>query len=193
MVNRLQVTDGFHDHYQLWFFEYPTGQPFLISAADLRSQIQQADEVFAPHANDESFSNAILVGHSMGGLISKLLVTSSGHRLWESVANQPIENVRMSDDMRAKVTEAFFFEPTPQVGRVVYIGTPHRGSVYAQRLLGKIGSSLVSESEDQRKNHQKLIQCNPGVFTPEITRRIPTSIDMLEPESNLLKAIEGYR
>jgi hypothetical protein len=35
-----------------------------------------------------------------------------------------------------------------------------------------------------------VVDCNPGVFAPWISRRIPTSVDMLEPDNPLLNAME---
>lgn len=102
MVNELQATPGFLENYQLWFFDYPTGQAFLTSAAELelREQLRQAHDEFDPQGMDEAFANGILVSHSMGGIISKLLVSSSGDHLWFSVANRPIRQVVMPDAMQ---------------------------------------------------------------------------------------------
>jgi hypothetical protein len=57
-------------------------------------------------------------------------------------------------------------------------------------LIGRIGSCLVSEPEQRQRQHRQLIARHPGVFTKEVRRRIPTSIDLLEPGSQLLRAIE---
>jgi hypothetical protein len=59
----------------------------------------------------------------------------------------------------------------------------------AQRAIGRIGSLLIKESPDQRAEHHQLLEDNPATFSDEFTRRIPTSIDMLEPNSELLQAI----
>ncbi len=189
MVNELQASQGFVENYQLWFFEYPTGQAFLKSAMELREQLREAHEQFDPDGADSAFSESILVGHSMGGLISKLLVSYSDDHLWRSVANRPIEQVAMSQTMRVRVSQAFFFDPSPYVSRVIFIGTPHRGSVYARRIVGRIGAALVDEPQQLRLEHNELINCNPGVFAKEVTRRIPTSIDLLDPDSQLLTAM----
>ncbi len=189
MVNELQATEGVIENFQFWFFEYPTGQPFLTSAKDLREQMAETFHRLDPQGIDVAMSNSILVGHSMGGLIAKLLVSSSGDQLWSAVANRPIEQVAMSEEFRAAATQAFFFNSSDYVSRVVYIATPHRGSVYARRMIGRLGSTLVSEPFEKRTQHRQLIDCNPGVFTRELTRGIPTSIDLLEPNSQLLSAM----
>ncbi len=97
----------------------------------------------------------------------------------------------MDDPARRELSESFFFQPSDLVSRVVFIATPHRGSMYARRLIGKIGASLVQVSEEDRQAHERLMHCNPGVFSKEVSRRIPTSIDLLHPDSDLLMAIEA--
>ena len=191
MVNELRAQPGFVDHFQIWVFEYPTGQAFLASATRLREQLAISRRTFDPLYQDHQLCNMVLVGHSMGGLVAKLQVTSSGDQLWRSVANRPLNEVVTSNEYRQQLAAAFYFQPSPCVSRVVFIGTPHRGSAFATRFVGKIGSSLVNESEEDVQEYEDLIRCNPGVFSDEVSRRIPTSIDLLEPESKLLQAIAG--
>jgi len=191
MVNELRAQPGFVDHFQIWVFEYPTGQAFLSSAARLREQLATSRRTFDPLYQDPQLCNMVLVGHSMGGLVAKLQVTSSGHQLWRSVANRSLQEVVTSSEYRQQLAAAFYFRPSPCVSRVVFIGTPHRGSAFATRFVGRIGSSLVSVSDDREQDYENLMRCNPGVFSDEVSRRIPTSIDLLEPESKLLQAIAG--
>lgn len=189
MVNELQNHPGFLDDFQIWAFEYPTGQPFLDSAAGLRRQLRASRQLFDPDGKDPILAETVLIGHSMGGLLAKLQVTKSGDDLWRSVARIPIEQVVVSEEIRQRAIESFYFEPSPSVSRVIFMATPHRGSAFARSCIGRLGSSLVSESETRKREHAQLIRDNPGVFRPELEERIPTSIDLLEPNSLLLKAI----
>lgn len=191
MVNDLQAQPGFVDRFQVWVFEYPTGQSFLSSAAELRRQLREARTCFDPMQKDPKFSDMVLVGHSMGGLIAKLQITSSGEQLWRSIANRPVEQVTIPGRIRSSVVSSFFFEPSKDVSRVIYLGTPHRGSLYSRRIVGRVGSALVSVPEERVVAHRELIERNPNVFTKEVSQRIPTSIDLLEPASELLQAIHG--
>ena len=56
-------------------------------------------------------------------------------------------------------------------------------------MIGKLGSALVNEPQERIQGHEQIIRSNPGVFRKEVGRRIPTSIDLLEPNSHLLTAI----
>jgi pimeloyl-ACP methyl ester carboxylesterase len=188
-VNELNARPEFNDRYQLWGFEYPTGEPFLASATLLRRQLFELREHYDPHQTDEALNHVVLVGHSMGGLIAKMQITESGTAFWNAIANRHIEQVAMSHNARKKLSEAVFFLPSPMVSCVIFIGTPHRGSALAQRVVGRVGSLLIKESSELTTEHNQLIEDNPGVFSEEFSRRVPTSIDMLEPSSKLLQAI----
>ena len=191
MVNELLARPGFVERYQIWIFEYPTGRAFLASAAQLREQLEQACRRFDPQGTDPELSNIVMVGHSMGGLVAKMQITSSGCRLWNSVAKVPLNQIVAPPQLKHDLAKTFFFEPSPRVSRVVYIATPHRGSGIATRMIGRIGASLVDEGGSDAQVYADLIQNNPDVFSSEITRRIPTSIDLLEPGSELLRASDS--
>lgn len=190
MMNDLLATKGFIENFQIWIFEYPTGQPFFASAANIRQQLVEANNAFDPDRCDPKLSDLVLVGHSMGGLIAKMQVTYSGDQLWRSSANVPLEQLKVSPTMKERLVSAFFFDPSPNVSRVVFIGTPHRGSALSRRPIGRIASSLVSQPEERRASHRELIDNNPGAFSTEVTNRIPSSVDMLNPDSNLLQTID---
>jgi hypothetical protein len=189
MMNEMSGRPDLLAKFQPWSFEYPTGEPFLKSAADLRKQFCELLSRIDPETSDPMLQQIVLVGHSMGGLISTAQTTASEDYLWSSIANQPFENVLISPRYRDRLHSAFFFEPSPAISRVVYIGTPHRGSSVARRAIGKIGSLLIQETPSQTEAHQKLIAANPGVFKDEFRNRLPTSVDLLSPDSKLLQAL----
>ena len=187
--NELRADPRIPQRFQLWAFQYPTGQPFLRSAAELRRELSALAAALDPHGRDPALRNVVLIGHSMGGLVSKLQVTSSGDTLWRSVANRPLESIVADPSQRAALRDSFFFGPLPQVRRVVFIGTPHKGSRWAARGVGRIGSSLVSWDAQRREAHRRLIQDNPDTFDPGFRRGIPTSVDLLRPDTSLLLGI----
>ncbi len=189
IANEMFVRPDLMDKYQIWVFEYATGEPFLRSAAVLRQHLQQAMAQIDPLSQDPALAQTVLVGHSMGGLVAKLQVTYSGDELWQAVSRCPFDQIRMQPDLANRLASSFYFNPSPKVARVIYIATPHDGSPWANRPIGKLGSILVEEPPSQVSEHQQLIAKNPGNFSREFRKRIPTSIDLLRPNSPLLKAI----
>ncbi|MEZ6119533.1 MAG: hypothetical protein R3C28_23605, partial [Pirellulaceae bacterium] len=71
MFNDLRGVPEIRDNYQFWFYLYPTGQPFWLSASQLRSDLQQIRHDIDPYHQNGNLDQMVLVGHSMGGLISR--------------------------------------------------------------------------------------------------------------------------
>jgi hypothetical protein len=118
-------------------------------------------------------------------------VTNSGDILWNAAATRPINTLVTDSATRNDLAFAFYFTPSPDIRRVIYIATPHRGSSDATRFIGRLSSALVEERPDLVARHQQLVRDNPGAFRPELQRNVPTSIDLLEPQSCILRATDS--
>jgi pimeloyl-ACP methyl ester carboxylesterase len=188
--NVFRATPAIFSRYQFWYFRYDTGDPFLGSAARLRQQLAAIRQTFDPWRCDPSMAQMVLIGHSMGGLLAQLQVTYSGECVWQAAATQPFETIITDPATRADLAAAFFFQPSPDVSRVVYIATPHRGSSQATRTAGRISSAIIEERPVWDERHDQLIRDNPCAFREEVRQKIPTSVDLLEPESLILQATQ---
>jgi pimeloyl-ACP methyl ester carboxylesterase len=193
LINDLRAAPGFAQRYQLWVFRYPTGQGFLQSAATFRTELRAAIAQLDSSGSDPALRSIVLVGHSMGGLIAKLQVTYSDELVWSRLANRPLEQIITTEPTRAWLAETCYFDPTIEVSRVVFIASPHCGSLCSSAMIGKGAALLVEPSPQQAALHQQLIRDNPETFNPMVERRFPTSIDMLTPSSPLLEAMQQMR
>lgn len=193
MLNELRAWPEFHRRFEPWVFHYPTGASFLQMSAHLRRQLQAAVAGLDPQGRDPALRQLVLVGHSMGGLHSKMMVVDSGTAIWDSIATVPVESVRMTPQVREIVNRSVFFRPLPFVTRVVYIATPHRGSVIASLGIGRLASLAVREPPEMAEVHKRLVAMNPGVFRPEFAREVPTTIGLLQPTSPTLQALDKLR
>jgi hypothetical protein len=193
LINDLRAARGFLDRFQLWVFRYPTGQGFLQSAAALRTELREAVCQLEPQGGDPALHNVVLIGHSMGGLIAKLQVTCSEDLAWSRLANRPLDEIVTTERTRALLAETCFFDPSPDVSRVIFIASPHGGSLPSSAMVGKSASLLIDPSPEQIAMHEQLIRDNPGTFNPLVERRFPTSIDMLTSQSPLLDAMRAMR
>lgn len=189
MANELRAQRDLYDQYQFWTFRYPTGSDVLASAAALRHQLQLVRETFDCRRDDPAMDDMVLVGHSLGGLLSKMQVTTSYDLLWREVAWGPFDALRAPPDVQLKLAQGFFFEPVPTVKRVIFIGTPHGGSGMARRLAGRIGSALVNVGAEQNAEFHQLLDDNPDLFKPYLRRERPTSVALLDPDSPLLAGL----
>jgi pimeloyl-ACP methyl ester carboxylesterase len=72
-INDLQSYPEIRDHFQFWFYLYPTGEPFPVTAAALRRDLAQLRQTFVAGRAAPELDQMVLVGHSMGGLIARSL------------------------------------------------------------------------------------------------------------------------
>jgi pimeloyl-ACP methyl ester carboxylesterase len=189
MFNDLRSDPEIRRYYQFWFYLYPTGQPFWLSAARLRRDLAEVRETLDPHKEQPALDQLVLVGHSMGGLVSKLQTVDSGDRFWRTVSDRSFAQLRASDDVRARLASVFFFQPSPSIRRVVTIGTPHRGSDFANDTTRWLGRKLIAVPARFFMGREALLRDNPNFFRSQSFFEIQTSIDSLAPESPLFPVL----
>jgi len=175
------------ERYQCWFFLYPTGTPFLDSARRLREGLQSIVDEYGDE--DPAVHRMVLVGHSMGGLLSKLQVTGSSGELWSLVSSQSLEEIRTQPQTRELLQGMFFFEPLPAVERVVFIATPHQGSELSQAPIGRLGSLLVRAPQSLLDMQRQLVRDNPSAINRSIASKVPNSVDLLAADNPLLQTM----
>ena len=189
MIESLEADPALRDRYQFWTFGYSTGDPIPYSAALLRRDLDEVRRKFDPDGTDAAFDRMVLVGHSMGGLLAKMMVQDSGTRLWRLVSDRPFDELAGEPDDRELFRRALIFEPRPEVRRVVFIATPHRGSRVDRGGLEHLGSRLVRLPDPLRASYERLMARNgPDFFTERFRKGLPTSIDELEWRSPILMA-----
>jgi pimeloyl-ACP methyl ester carboxylesterase len=189
LANDLRAAPGFAEHFQLWGFRYATGGPFLESASLLRKDLSRAVATVDAHQTDPALSRIVLVGHSMGGLLCELQASHSKDRLWNTISHRPLSSIVATPESRQALQDMFFFDPQPNVRCVISLGAPHQGSNWANRPVGRLGALLARPEPSRLARHRQLIHDNPDTFSDEVAERVPTSVDMLNPESAVLKAI----
>ena len=193
LINELRAWPTFHRRFEPWVFNYPTGTSFLQTAAVLRRQLSEAVQRLDPQGKDPALGALVLVGHSMGGLHAKLQVVDSGQAIWNSIACRPFDEIVMPPELRSVTAPSYFFRPLPFVKRVVYVATPHKGSLLASLGAGRVASLTVRQPPQMVALHDAIMRANPGAFRPEYERRLPTTVDVLEPDSTILQALHGLR
>jgi len=193
MLNELLAWPTFRRRFEPWIFHYPTGASFLQSSTRLREELTAAVRGLDPQGTDPALSAVVLVGHSMGGLHAKLQVVDPGTVLWDSIACVPFEQMRLRPEVRRFVAPRYFYKPAPFVKRVVFIATPHGGSTLATLGVGRVASLTVRQPPLNKAIHDEAVRDNPGAFRPDYERRVPTTIDILEPDSTTLAALRSLR
>jgi pimeloyl-ACP methyl ester carboxylesterase len=183
MFNDLRSFQELRKNYQFWFYQYPTGQPFWVSATQMRSDLFELRKTLDPQATHPVLDQMVLVGHSMGGLVSRMQTLESGEEFWHILSDEPYEKVKGEDVERQRLAAALFFHPNNAIKRVVTIGTPHRGSDYANDYTRWIGRKLIKLPSSITDIGNSLIRQNPNMFRNTELLTTTTSIDSLSPDS----------
>ena len=185
LFNDLLADPTLRDRYQFWSYFYPTGDPFPTSAADFRESLVKLRQDLDPDRQDPAFDQTVLLGHSMGGLLCKLMTIDGGEDLFKIVSAQPFDSLKLSPKVQAELRRAFFFEKQQSIKRVVFIATPHHGSALSPGLPGQIANRVVhlrtSLAEASREMILKIPDLSGG--------RIPTSVELLAPDSLALRVL----
>jgi pimeloyl-ACP methyl ester carboxylesterase len=191
MIEGLEADSALCDRYQFWTFGYSTGDPLPHSAALLRGNLDEVRRKFDPDGSDRAFDKMVIVGHSMGGLLTKMMVQETGARLWQIVSDRPVDELAGDPEDRELFRRALFYKPRPEIRRVVFIATPHRGSQVDQGPVGHLGSRLIRLPDPLRASYNRLIASNrPDFFTERFRKGLPTSVDELEWKSTILMRLD---
>ncbi len=184
LLNNLRGDPFIRKNYQFWFFSYPTGYPYPYSAALLRRELDKLQETYP------RIKPMVVIGHSMGGCISRLLITDAEPELWNRYFGKDAQRLQVSERCVKLYGELLNFKRRKEVGRVIFIAAPLQGSDLASHWVGRLGSRLVKLPSD-------LIEAGQDAVSYLLTldedflhlKRIPTSVDTLAPNNRFVLTI----
>jgi hypothetical protein len=133
----------------------------------------------------------VLIGHSQGGLLARLMVTESGTRFWDNVSKVPLSELEVTPEQQDLLQHTMFFEPQPFVNRVVFIATPHRGSFQVTALVLTLVRWLVTPPPTVVKDLQAVAQQNPKAIRGQVREGIPTAVDNMRPGHPFVQALDA--
>ena len=183
MIINLRSDPEIRKHYQFWFYSYPSGYPYPYSASILRENLDGAEKRFPLH------KPMVVIGHSMGGCISRLLITDTGETLWKRLFHHAPAETNLPASSKKLYTDALIFKHRPEIGRVIFISSPLKGSEMASLSIGRIGSMLV------RTPRKLLLAGNDALKVVTFhandlkLKRAPNSIDTLSPKNRFVRMI----
>lgn len=145
VANEIMGDEALRQHYQIWQVYYPTNAPIAFNRAEIQDLVERTLRHFDPQGSAMASRDMVLIGHSMGGVIGRLLVSSSGDAIWQSLLAEHLPRLQgeRGERVRRKLEPMLHFEPLPQVDRAIFIAAPHRGTPRAEGGLGRFVGRLV--------------------------------------------------
>jgi pimeloyl-ACP methyl ester carboxylesterase len=191
MANTLRADEELSARSQFWFFIYNSGNPVAFSADRLRMALKAKVQEFDPEGKDPALQQMVVIGHSQGGLLTKLTATDTGQRLWEAMTtNRPAADLKLTPEQRALLKRHTVYEPLPFVKRTIFIATPHRGSFRAGWFMRGLARRFITLPYDLVDAAEEFLRLSDELQLPrEFRGQIPTSIDTMSPDNKWLLAL----
>lgn len=188
LTNDVLGTPRLRERYQVWHYIYPTSEPFVLAAGRFRADLRA---LFAELRVPQDGS-VVVMGHSMGGLLAKSLVVDSGHALWDAVFDVPPSELQAPAATRDALVDTLVLKPWPEIGRVVFLGTPHGGSELADAWWARVLEQFMRLPNSVRAQLVGVSQSDAAHVRPALRRWFAdgraTSIEALSPRQPLLQA-----
>jgi pimeloyl-ACP methyl ester carboxylesterase len=194
VANEVLGDETLRRRYQVWQVYYPTNAPLPLNNQAIRQALAQALAHFDPTGRAVASNNITLIGHSMGGVLARLMVSSSQDTLWEALlSSYPMQGAQQRR-MEATLSPYLRFEPLPQVSDAIFIAAPHRGTPFANNRVSRWVANLVTLPVTMLGQlndiSRELIRVAParqdlGAF------RIPNSIDNLSDRDPFVRLSSG--
>jgi pimeloyl-ACP methyl ester carboxylesterase len=187
MLNTLKADPELRRRCQFWLFLYSSSKPVMLSAMELRDELSATVKGLDPEGRDPALQQMVVIGHSQGGLLTKLTATDTGDKLWRALSDKPLAELKLNDEQRALLQKTMFVEPLPFVRRVVFISTPHRGSYLSTSLARKLARMAISLPGALTERTTELLFQNQDVKLPGTFHgKMPNSLDGMSPKNPVL-------
>lgn len=187
MWNTLMGDPILRERCQFWFYLYDSAKPVVQSAAHLRDCIESTVSEFDPERKDGALQQMVVIGHSQGGLLTKLTACRTDDILIKTVTGKTMSELKITPDEEKLIRRLAIFEPLPEVKRVIFISTPHRGSYQAGTLARKLARRFIKLPKQALQTAAELVTLAPTI-SPDI-KLAATSIDTMSPNNPAMLAL----
>ena len=190
MVNDLLADPVLRERFAYWFFSYDSGNPIAYSGYQLREALTKAVDRADPTGSDPCARDMLVMGHSQGGLLTKLTAIDSGNAFWANVSRRPIDDLDLAPADKQLLRDALFVKPLPFVHEVIFLATPQQGSYLAgPQFVRRIAEYFVRLPRDLVRVGAGLTALAPTGPAGSSFSRIPTSIDNMSPGHPFIKSL----
>ncbi len=195
LSNAIWGAQDLRERFQIWQVIYQTDAPLLVARMRVQEYLDDAWHLLDPEGTASARSGAVLIGHSMGGVVARLLCVESGDALWNAAFVVPPQALDASTQDLELIKRIFSFEPYPGIARAVFLAAPHRGSPSAATLLGRLTRDLVGRRALEVHALRRIALSNPASIRPEMLHVFQqgwiNSISTLQAQQPVRRATEA--
>ncbi|KAF1697280.1 hypothetical protein CSC62_08755 [Pseudoxanthomonas jiangsuensis] len=189
VANEIMGDEQLRREFQIWQVYYPTNLPVAMNHAAIRRVVEDALKHYDPERTQVASRDMVMVGHSMGGFITRLMVSSAEQELWGWIREEDRIPADRLERMRPRLDPMLRFKPFPGVERAIFIATPHKGTAVAGHRLGRWVSGLVRMPLTLLESFGDVLQNGPDQDrAPKGAARAPNSIDNLDEHDGFVRA-----
>ena len=192
VANEVLGDEVLRRNYQVWQVYYPTNAPLAFNNYSIRQALQQTLQHFDPEGTARASHNITLLGHSMGGLLSRLMVSSSNGQMMEAMGEAFNRSTKDIPTQHDRLQQFLEFKPVPQISSAIFIAAPHRGTDMANNRVARWVSNLVtlpfSMIEQFGDITRTIASASPRIGKQSLLR-IPNSIDNLSDDDSYVRAV----
>ncbi len=188
LTNEIMGDEQLRQNYQIWLVYYPTNAPLALNHANIRDVLDKTLKNFDPEDKYKASKQITLVGHSMGGVLSRLMVSTSTESTWEPFVQKELPLwSRQQGAVQDKLKQKYLnFEPVAQVSDVIFIATPHKGSPVAGKKMIRWMSKMITLP------HAMFKQITDNTYDMGQTPLgIPNSIDNLNDSNVFMQLVSA--
>lgn len=182
VANEVLGDETLRQNYQIWQVYYPTNAPLALNNRAIRDALQATFAHFDPQRLSAASQHTTVIGHSMGGVLARLLVSSTGGQIWDRLLEDYQLQPGQLAALQQRMAPVLNFEPLPSITDAIFIAAPHRGTAFANHRLARWAANLItlpfSMLEQVGDVTRALAQLKPRPGKQGLLR-IPNSIDNL--------------
>lgn len=156
------------DSYQVIHVVFQTNAPLLVSTQRVRTYLDRMWELLDPEGDDPARGKMVLVGHSLGGVVARLLAVDSGRVLWDATFTVAPGQLHGAAEDVAAIQDIFLFDPYPGVCAVVMLAAPHKGSPAASGFAGRLARALVARRAPEIQALREVTLAHPEDVRDEV-------------------------
>lgn len=194
LSNAIMGDPELHRRYQIWHIVYQSNAPLLVERYRVQHYIDEAWNVVDPDGHAPARQGVVLIGHSMGGVIARLLCAQSTPDVWNAAFSEPFDSLHADATDLSTLKNVFQFKPYPGVDEIIFMAAPQRGSPSADGLLGRLVGLLAWRHIEEMTGLMRIVAENPKAIQPALESILRTghitSITSLRPDEPVTLADE---